>query len=149
MDIEKYIEERVDGQISWYDKKSSTAQKYYKIYQIVEISLAASIPLLAGFTDIHWAFALVVGIFGSVIAVIEAITKLYKFHENWISYRSTCEFLKYQKYLYLSKSFPYNEKDETVDNIFVKNIENIISAENNQWKVINTMEEKNQAKPND
>lgn len=38
---------------------------------------------------------------------------------------------------------PYNPIDETIDNIFVKNVKNIISSENNQWKVTNIMEESN------
>ena len=44
--------------------------------------------------------------------------------------------LKYQKYVFLTKSSPYNTTNETVENMFVKNIEQIISSENNQWKSI-------------
>ena len=56
------------------------------------------------------------------------------YHETWIQYRTTCELLKYHRYLYLTKSHPYNDSEETIDNIFVRNIENIISSENDQWK---------------
>lgn len=144
MDIQAYIKERVEDQIKWYDNKSTKAQKSYKIFQIIEIILAAFIPLLAGYSTKFWVFPIIIGLFGSIIAIIEAITKLYKFHENWIQYRSTCELLRYQKYLYLTGSYPYNDEDETKENIFIKNIENIISAENNQWKNINTIgEDKN------
>ena len=128
----------MNDQIIWYDEKSKNAQKYYKAYQIVEIILATLIPLLAGYSQSYKQITFIVGLFGAVIAIIESITKLYKFHENWIQYRTTCEMLRYQKYLYLTGSAPYNSKDETVDNVFVRTIENIISAENNQWKLINT-----------
>lgn len=138
LDIKEYIEKRVDNQIEWYDKKSKTAQKWYKVYQIVEIILATLIPLLAGYSQSYKQIAFIVGLFGAIIAIIESITKLYKFHENWIQYRTTCEMLKYQKHLYLTGSAPYNSADETVDNVFVRTIENIISSENNQWKLINT-----------
>ena len=37
---------------------------------------------------------------------------------------------------FLTKSSPYNTTNETVENMFVKNIEQIISSENNQWKSI-------------
>ena len=53
----------------------------------------------------------------------------------------TCEMLRYQKHLFLTDSAPYNTEDETIENIFVRNIENIISSENNQWKNINSMQE--------
>lgn len=138
MNIEEYIEKRVNDQIIWYDEKSKNAQKYYKAYQIVEIILATLIPLLAGYSQSYKQITFIIGLLGTVIAIIESITKLYKFHENWIQYRTTCEMLRYQKYLYLTRSAPYNSKDETVDNVFVRTIENIISAENNQWKLINT-----------
>lgn len=137
MDIETYMKERVDDQINWYSNKSIKAQKTYKNLQTIEIILAAFIPLLAGYSHIVWV-AFVIGCCGSVIAIIEAISKLNKYHENWIQYRSTCELLKYQKHLFLTGSYPYNKEDETIENIFVKNIENIISSENNQWKSIHT-----------
>lgn len=143
MTIPEYIEKRLDPQIEWYDKKSIHAQKRYKQFQVTEIILAACIPLLSGYSNKSTYIALIVGVFGAIIAIIEAITKLNKYHENWIQYRSTCELLRYQKSLYLTKSFPYNPVDETIDNIFVKNIENIISSENNQWKMTNIMEESN------
>lgn len=143
MNIEEYIQRRLNPQIDWYDKKSIHAQRRYKQFQIAEITLAACIPLLSGYTNESAWIALILGIFGAIIAIIESITKLNKYHENWIQYRSTCELLRYQKSLFLTHSFPYNPADETIDNIFVKNIENIISSENNQWKVINSMEEAN------
>lgn len=134
MKIGEYIETRLDDQIDWYDKKANKAQKHYKRFQIVEIILAACIPLLAGYASIKF-IAIIVGLFGSVIAVIEAIVKLNKYHENWIDYRATCEMLRYHKYLYITNSGPYNESEETKENLFIRTIETIISSENNQWKV--------------
>ena len=141
MDIKEYLEKRVDDQINWYDQKSKDAQKWYKRLQKAEIILASLIPLLSGYVASNKCIAFIVGLFGAVIAVIESISKLNKYHENWIQYRSTCEMLRYQKHLYLTGSAPYNNQDETIENIFVHNIENIISSENNQWKNINTIRE--------
>jgi len=138
LDIKEYIEKRVDNQINWYDKKSQDAQKRYKQLQITEIILASLIPLLSGHMASCKYMAVIVGLFGAVIAVIESISKLNQYHENWIQYRSTCEMLRYQKHLYLTESAPYNRQDETIENIFVRTIETIISSENNQWKNINT-----------
>lgn len=141
MDIKEYIEKRVNDQIKWYDEKSQEAQKWYKRLQIAEIILAALIPLLSGYSTSCVQIAFIVGLFGAIIAVIESVSKLNKYHENWIQYRSTCEMLRYQKHLYLTESAPYNRQDETIENIFVRTIENIISSENNQWKNINAVRE--------
>ena len=135
MNIQEYITNRLDPQIAWYDKKSLLCQKRYKLIQIVEIILAAIIPLLSGYCN-TLLISIIVGIFGIIITILESLTKLFKYHENWIQYRTTCELLKYQKYVFLTKSSPYNTTNETVENMFVKNIEQIISSENNQWKSI-------------
>ena len=143
MDINEYISTRLDPQIKWYDEKSVHAQKRYKQFQVVEIILAAFIPLLSGYTSLCDLIPIIIGILGAIIVIIESVTKLYKYHENWIQYRSTCEMLLYQKHWYLTRSFPYNPNDETVDNIFIKNVEEIMSAENRHWKSINTAEKGN------
>ena len=137
MDVKEYIKERLDPQIEWYSKKSKHCQKLYKTIQIIEIILAATIPLLSGYSDIL-LISIIIGILGIIITILESIAKLNKYHEYWIQYRSTCEILKYQKHIYLTSSAPYNKEDESVDNLFVRNIEQIISSEKNQWKSINT-----------
>lgn len=137
MNIDQYISERLDNQIEWYDNKSISCQKKYKKVQTAEIILAATIPLLSSYTKDCSIIAFTVGLFGTVIAILQSLTKLYKWHENWIEYRTTCELLRYQKHLYLTQSSPYNSEEETIDNLFIRNIENIISSENNKWKVIN------------
>lgn len=132
--IEQYIKDRVDEQIKWYDKKSIVCKRMYKIFQTIEIIIAALIPLLSGFVNNNATIAFTVGALGSVIAIIEAVTKLNNYHENWVEYRATCELLRYQKQLFISASFPYNSSEESPENVFVRNIESIISSENGKWK---------------
>lgn len=137
MDVNRYIEERLDPQIKWYDLKSLKCQKHYKRIQTIEIIIAALIPLFSGYTSYHFVIPIIIGFMGVVIAILESVSKLNKYHEYWIEYRSTCEMLKYQKHLYLTHSAPYNNQEETIDNLFVRNIEQIVSSENNQWKNLN------------
>lgn len=146
MDIEQYIKNRVDDQIDWYDNKSVYCQKRYKFLQITEIVFAALIPLLSAYSK-NQIVSIIVGLLGATIAIIESITKLNKYHENWIEYRTTCELLRYQKYLFETHSSPYNQEEETVENLFVRNVENIISSENNKWKLMN-LEEKSKSSTN-
>lgn len=141
MDINEYLDTRLDEQIKWYDDKANIAQKRYKCFQIIEIILATCIPLLSGYAS-HKFIAILVGILGLVIAIIESIVKLNKYHENWIEYRSTCEKLKYHKYLFITNCAPYNDNDETKENLLIKTIEAIIVSENYQWK-ISQIEKKN------
>ena len=99
-----YIKDRVDGQIEWYDRKSGMNQRWFRWLRIVEIIAAASIPLLVGYADSIPEFKVVVGILGLLIAVIAGVLGLYQFQENWNGYRTTCEALKQEKYLFLTKT---------------------------------------------
>ena len=130
--IDEYLENRLQKQIDWYDKKSIDCQRKYKIFQIIEIIIAAFIPLLSGYTTNNSIIALIIGICGAVIAIIESVTKLNKYHENWVQYRTTCELLRYQKQLFITKSAPYNTAEETIENVFVRNIETIKCK---RWKM--------------
>ena len=137
MDITEYISDRVDSEIRWYSDKAKHCQKMYKRLQVVEIILASSIPLLAPYADKYTGVSFIIGLSGAIIAITGSISKLYKYHDNWIQYRTTCELLKSQKNLFLTSSYPYNEGTESKESIFVKNIEAIMSAENAQWHSLN------------
>ncbi len=132
MDEAEYLKTRVDGQIDYYDKKSQYHQKWYKGLRIVEIVAAASIPFLVGYiTDTEPLFRTVVGLLGLSIAVITAVVSLCQFHENWVEYRTTCESLKHEKFLFLTRTEPYNV--DTPFPLLVQRVESMISKENTTW----------------
>ena len=131
MNEEEYITSRVDDQISWYDRKSQSAQYWFKWLRGAEIFAAAAIPLIAGFAANPFPVTLVVGILGATIAVISAAISLNQFQENWTEYRTTCESLKHEKFLYLTKAEPYHEEEPF--RLFVQRVENLISKENSAW----------------
>jgi hypothetical protein len=132
MNEEQFIKERVDDQISWYDKKSQFNQRCYKYLRVIEIAAAAAIPFLVGYvTDSTPAIRVIIGSLGFIIAVIAGVVGLYQFQENWVEYRTTCESLRHEKYLFLTKTEPYN-----VDNpfaLFVQRVESLVSSENTRW----------------
>ena len=73
--------------------------------RLTEIVFAASIPLLAGYTQVsgyETYVGLAIGVIGLIVAVIAGIVSLYRFQENWNEYRAIAESLKQEKYLYLA-----------------------------------------------
>jgi|SRR5215470_611845 len=128
---DEYINNRVDNQIDWYDRKSIMNQRCFRWLRIVEIVAAASIPLLAGYADAVSELKVIVGVLGLIIAVIAGILGLYQFQENWTGYRTTCEALKQEKYLFLTKTQPYEQSDSFP--LFVQRVENLISKEHSSW----------------
>ena len=87
MDVEQYLEERLEDQINWYDRKSGWNQRMHKRLRLLEVIAAASIPFLAGFIKEYSFMTHVVAALGVMIAVISGAFALFKFQENWIEYR--------------------------------------------------------------
>jgi len=133
MDEETYLKERLEDQINWCDKKSQLNQKLFKWLRIIEIVAAVLIPFLAGYISQSVSkIKFVIGLLGVIVGVIAGVVSLCKFHEHWIEYRTTSETLKHHKYLFLTKSSPYD--DENAFNVLVENVESFISKENSNWQ---------------
>ncbi|ART74886.1 hypothetical protein B4U37_01965 [Sutcliffiella horikoshii] len=137
MTEQEYLIERLEDQISWYDKKSGQAQRYYKWMKRLVIIISASIPLFVGFIAEAKVWATIVGTLGVIIAGIEGWLSLSKYHENWIEYRSICETLKHEKYMFLTKTGVYNGIEDPFK-YFVERVESIISKENVNWANLNS-----------
>lgn len=128
---EEYLKNRLQEQIAWYDKKSQANQKYFKRLRLLEIIAAAFIPFWAGVGINVPYYSVIIAGLGVIIAISAGGSALYKFHENWIEYRTTAETLKHEKFLYISNCSPYDQ-----DNAFcklVQRVEGLISKENSQW----------------
>ena len=120
--------ERLDGQIAWYDRKGRECQHRYKALKAVVIASAAAIPVVAAF-DVP---VYVAGILGAVVVVIEGILQAFQYHQNWITYRSTAEALKHEKYLYLARADVYGGSKNPV-RLLAERIEGLISQEHARW----------------
>ncbi|MCP4117623.1 MAG: DUF4231 domain-containing protein [Desulfobacteraceae bacterium] len=130
---EDFLKNRLDDQIDWYSTKSQTNQKYFKRLRLLEIVAAALIPFLAGIGSSMPCYSVIIGALGVIIAVSAGSSALYKFHENWIEYRTTAETLKHEKYLYQTRCSPY-DKDDAFCRL-VQRVEGLISKENSQWSL--------------
>lgn len=119
---------RLEQQISWYDKKSGSAQKFYKRSKLAEIACAALIPFTSTITPS------LTGFLGVVIVVLEGFQHVNQWSQNWITYRSTCEALRHEKYTYLGRTGEYEGKnDEEAKRILVGRIEALVSTEHAKW----------------
>jgi hypothetical protein len=78
------------------------------------------------------------------VAVLASALKTFKFHENWINYRTTSETLKKEMHLYRAGVGEYsNAKDREV--LFVERVESVISCDNTLW--FTTFKRKEEDKP--
>jgi hypothetical protein len=135
MNHEEYIEKRLQDQIDWYDKKSLTNQKTFKRLKIVEIIAAALIPFLSGISISNNEFRLigtiVIGLLGMAVTIIASILNLGRHQEHWLEYRTTCESLKKESFLFNTGVEPYNSDDAF--QLLVQRVETLVSKENTNW----------------
>ncbi len=131
MDKDQYLSERLEDQIDWYDKRSQKNQTWFKSLRVTEISCAAVIPFIAGMSESIPYSQVIIGTLGVVIAICAGLSAVNKYQENWLTYRTTCETLRHEKYLYLTGCKPYD--GEEAFGQFVERVEGLISKENSQW----------------
>ncbi len=124
---------RLIDQLNWYDNKSINCQKLYKRWKYAQLIIAALIPVVSIASDSPYT-KWIVSIFGASIAVIEGIQHLNQFSTLWITYRSTAEMLKHEKYLFLSKAGQYRNLDREQSLLLLsERVEEHVSAEHANW----------------
>ena len=133
MTAEEYLKDRVEDQIGWYDSKSVTAQRRFKRLRLAELIAAATIPLLSGFIGAAPSLTVAVGILGATVAVIAGALGLYQFEHHWVEYRTTCETLKKERFLFLTASEPFDRDPDENFKLLVQRVETFVSKENTNW----------------
>lgn len=118
---------RLVDQLAWYDRKSTGAQQSYKRLKMLELLIAAAVPVVAG----AHAPATLTAALGAAVVVLEAVQHLYQWQTNWVLYRSTAEALKHEKFLSLSEAGPYAGNDRRRQ--LAERLEGLISQEHAKW----------------
>jgi hypothetical protein len=119
---------RLEEQIAWYDGKSQVDQRWYKGLKICQIVTAAAIPFAASLSVPVW----VAGGGGAVIVVLEGVQQLMQYQQNWITYRSTCERLKHERFLFLAGAGPYATAADP-EPLLAERVEGLVSQEHAAW----------------
>jgi len=124
--------DRLDDQIGWYDRKSQTAQSWFKGLKMIQIVCAAVVPLVSIFGVEGVLLGQVTAVLGLSILIVEGLQQLNQYQNNWITYRSTCESLKHEKYLFLGRAGPYAGIADPIP-LLADRIEGLISQEHAKW----------------
>jgi hypothetical protein len=119
---------RLEDQIEWYDRKSLANQRGFKLVKAAQLIAASAIPAVATL-GLHPAVSAALG---AGIVVLEGFQQLNQYQQNWSSYRSNCEALKHEKYLYLANAGPYKGIDDSRA-LLADRIEGLISQEHAKW----------------
>jgi Protein of unknown function (DUF4231) len=134
--------QRLEQQIRWYDRKSNRAQRFYKWVKGGEFILGVCVPFTAKIDGTLTA------ILGGAVVVLEGLQQINQWQHNWITYRSTCEALRHEKYTYLGRAGVYDGKsDEEARKILAERVESLISTEHAKWISRQEYQTKNKTLP--
>lgn len=122
--------QRLEDQIQWYDKRSMLCRRWHMCLKLTEIVAAAGIP----FSAPHDA-TIAAGL-GALVVILEGAQYLGQFERNWIAYRSTCEALRHEKYLFMAGAGPYEAIDkDSAMKLLARSVESLISTEHARWLI--------------
>jgi len=79
-----------------------------------------------------------------LVAILATSLKTFKFGENWVNYRTTCETLKKEIHFFDAGIDEYKDSQDK-EGLFVKRVEALISRENTLW--LTTVKEKKDEEP--
>ena len=129
-DFEGYLQDRYEYQINCYDKKAVWNQKKYLLFQWPVIVLSTITPVLVAVAPEATRWPAVV--IAALVAIGTTALKTFKYQENWINYRTTCETLKKEISFYKVGLGDYRDA-ENLEALFVERVESLISRENTMW----------------
>jgi hypothetical protein len=95
---------------------------------VSQIIVAALIPVLAA-ADVSRPG---LGTLGAVVLILEGFQPLFQYQRNWITYRSTCEALKHEKYLFLAGAGSYAHAMRP-EALVSERVEGLVSQEHAKW----------------
>ncbi|MCY7422726.1 MAG: DUF4231 domain-containing protein [Chitinophagaceae bacterium] len=132
MNIQNYLNDRVENQVHYYESKSALNKQYYLFFKIAQLTAATLLPFFSVFlSDYSW-MKYVIAFLGSVVTILEGVMATGKYYEKWVIYRSTAETLRQEKYLFLMQAGSYSGQDAVQQ--FVNKIEFSLGKENVGWQ---------------
>lgn len=137
LDYEQYTADRFQDQLKWYSANAAKNKKWHQRYHIVIASLSAliTVTVALGMHDSDSSGWHIVSLVASAaVAALTGLHKAFRFHENWVEYRTTAEQLKKERYHYQYRCGEYSTA-ESPDRLFVERVEALISRQHTLWTV--------------
>ena len=131
----QYVERRLEPQRKWHNEKATWNKRRFYAVEVATLLAGAAIPVVNLWLvhDAFWAGVLS-AILGGVVVVAGSVGKLFKFHENWLQYRTLVEALEREKELYSVGAGEYADVNEAERNrLLVERVENILASTTSQF----------------
>jgi len=135
---------RLEDQLKWYENESVRCKRMFKRLKTGTLAISVSIPLNAAFATRYPAIiGVITGVMGASIALLEGLQQLNQYHQNWITFRSTAEALKHEKFLFLSTAGPYAVAGNPAA-LLAERVESLVTQETEKWTAAQEQKPKTQ-----
>ena len=131
----QYVERRLEPQRKWHNEKATWNKRRFYAVEVATLLAGAAIPVVNLWLvkDPYWAGVLSATL-GGVVVVAASVGKLFKFHENWLQFRTLVEALEREKELYSVGAGEYADVNEAERNrLLVERVENILASTTSQF----------------
>jgi hypothetical protein len=105
-----YVVRGAEDQFVRFDRKARVNRASYFSVKVVQIVLAAAVPVAASAN----APTPLTGSLGAIIVVLEGIQQLCQWHANWIRYRRTAELLRRELFMFRASVGDYATAQDPV-----------------------------------
>jgi hypothetical protein len=146
-----YLDERLRDQAQWHSGKATRNKNKFYTVEVITLIAGALIPVLNVITIERWPnFShfqrLGSALLAALIVVATGIGKLYKFQENWLTYRGLTEELRREEQLFLNKVGQYAEAgEEKRQQLLVERTETILSTTTSRFISVHRAEKSQDA----
>jgi hypothetical protein len=127
---------RLEERINDYGKQSEANKRLYQYVKLAQIMAGAGVT----FAGAAGAPRILTAGVGAAIVVLEGGQQLFRYHEQWLRFRTSCEALRREKFLFLAKVGHYSDGDAREK--FAEQIETIVSREVDLFASQETAEKK-------
>ncbi|MGO8789365.1 MAG: DUF4231 domain-containing protein [Terriglobia bacterium] len=129
MSSDGYIKARVETYVDWANMKAVKYKSYYLNMRALSVLGGAVVPVLVN-VSIPFKNSITT-VISLMVVIMVSLESVYHYREQWKNYRSTEQFIRAEKFQYLTKEGPYGKleaRDAFV--LFVERVENAIASEN-------------------
>jgi hypothetical protein len=134
IDVDRYLSGRLEEQIKYYETAAGRAKQLHVRLQSGIIVLSVMVPVAVSHPQdwSGWMRFVVVGV-SLLLPAMTGLTSFRKYGETWISYRTTAELLKTEKYLFLTGSGRYRDNPNAFHDL-VETVETLLIAEHTKFR---------------
>jgi ABC-type transport system involved in Fe-S cluster assembly fused permease/ATPase subunit len=128
--FEDFKKNRYQLELDWYNKRATKDREIFQILQFFVIIFSVLTPVLLALNEQLLEVTAILT--SGTVSILTSLLAAFKFHENWINYRTAAESLRKELSYYKARIGEY-EKSDDPEQLFVSKVEDLISAESNAW----------------